>query len=485
MANKIIAALGDAKTRTFVIIGGVALLVVIIYAISSLGGDDLPEGNQARTTGVPGSVRAIPGNVTPERYAELQRQENLRRAEEAEKQQKSSIPTIIGSLGDGAQFDPNNPFGPGGGIGQGGAGGAGGLGAGDGSGGLGGLAGLGRGGGQGAGGAGGAGGTGADGRGGKSAEELREERLRAQREELERRRREAEARKRAEEEARRRAAEAQRRAAQLQAKASAMEGQASVLAQQWAVFTPAILVEGQLAQEERDGTTQVADTQGATGVNENGELLTTNAEGETVVMKDQDGNPILATPKKAFIKAGTILFGVLDTSVNTDEPSPVLATIVSGKFRNARLIGTIEHPDQAERVILRFNTMSIPDRDNSISVQAVAIDPDTARTALASDVDHHYLLRYGSLFASSFMQGYGQAISQQGTVTTSPNGTTQETKADLSGSEEFFAALGKVGEEWANAVRPLFDRPITVTVDSGVGLGLLFLSDVDVTPTEG
>ena len=42
-------------------------------------------------------------------------------------------------------------------------------------------------------------------------------------------------------------------------------------------------------------------------------------------------------------------------------------------------------------------------------IDAFAIDLATARTALASDVDHHALERWGSLLAASFLEGYGNA----------------------------------------------------------------------------
>ena len=44
------------------------------------------------------------------------------------------------------------------------------------------------------------------------------------------------------------------------------------------------------------------------------------------------------------------------------------------------------------------------------AIQAVAIDPQTARTALAGQINNHYLLKYGTLFASSFLQGVGSSL---------------------------------------------------------------------------
>ncbi len=128
--------------------------------------------------------------------------------------------------------------------------------------------------------------------------------------------------------------------------------------------------------------------------------------------------------------------------------------------------------------MLKFTAISVPALPSSVAVDAEAIDPNTARTALASDVDNHYLLRYGSLFASTFMQGYGQAVAQAGaTLTTTLAGTTT-TMPPLSGKDKIVVALGTVGQKWGAAMGETFNKPPTVTLKSGVGIGVLFLNDV-------
>ncbi|MFZ9034974.1 MAG: TrbI/VirB10 family protein [Francisellaceae bacterium] len=105
-------------------------------------------------------------------------------------------------------------------------------------------------------------------------------------------------------------------------------------------------------------------------------------------------------------KAGDVLFAVLDTQLNSDQPgTPVMATIVGKKFKDAKLLGSFKL--EGEKLVIQFTMMSLPDVDHTISITAYAIDPQTAQNAMASDVDHHYLLRYGSLFASAFLQGFG------------------------------------------------------------------------------
>ena len=104
-----------------------------------------------------------------------------------------------------------------------------------------------------------------------------------------------------------------------------------------------------------------------------------------------------------IIKAGTVMFAVLDTAVNSDEKSPILATIVTGELKGTKIIGNFERVDK--KVLMKFNVMNVPRFQHTFGINAVAIDPNTARTAVSGYVNSHYLLRYGTLFASAFLSG--------------------------------------------------------------------------------
>lgn len=180
-------------------------------------------------------------------------------------------------------------------------------------------------------------------------------------------------------------------------------------------------------------------------------------------------------------KAGSVMFAVLDTGVNSDEESPIMATIVQGKFRGAKLLGEFKRVES--RVVLSFKTMSLPALQNSVALNAVAIDENTARTALASDVNNHYMLRYGTLFASSFLTGMSQAISQSGAQVTNPSDNNSGniwsvTSRNLNPTEKTLVALGQVGTQFATALAKHVNTPPTVTVNAGTGLGILFMNDL-------
>ncbi|MBN9287061.1 MAG: hypothetical protein BGO43_11800 [Gammaproteobacteria bacterium 39-13] len=491
MANKpqnLLAGLSNSKTRTFVILLGAIIVVGVIVAIvrSKQTPEDVLSKQGSQAVPVPADIKATPGNVVPEKYRELQIQENERRAQEALQKKSSAIPTIIGAIGENSdkgnadaaaleqalknrERDKLGKMGLGGADGNGFAGG-GAFGAG--------------------GGAFGAGAGGAGGLSGKSAadraRELQEQRLREQREALERQRAEQERLK--ELERQRRLAEQQQREyeASVQKIASQMKNYANSAYAEWSKFPNQQYVQGDLATKPYKRSTPEAISQDGTpiGSGASGSGSDTRSGGASS-RATRLGN-VRPSTKKVFIKAGTIIFGVIDTAVNSDEPGPVLATIVSGKYHGGKLIGSFQHQAQQTSVIINFTQMTVPKKVKSFSVSAVAIDPDTARTALATDFDRHLLQRYGSLFASSFIQGYGQAITQQGTTTTSPlTGATTTTTPPLDNRQIFFAALGELGKQWSQAIKPYFQTPYTVYVDKGTSVGLLFLNDVDVTDEEG
>lgn len=217
--------------------------------------------------------------------------------------------------------------------------------------------------------------------------------------------------------------------------------------------------------EAEEPKTQAATGEGAEGAAAGGQQV------------GPDGKPIPTGPTMP-IKAGDILFGTIDTGINSDEESPILASVVSGKLKGARLVGAFTVADT--RVVLNFNTMSVPWLTASVSVKAVAVDPNTARTALASNVNNHYFLRFGTLFASSFLSGLADAITQSGGMIAATVGGVVTTSPALSSGEKFLVALGKVGTEYANVLGENFNRKPTITVNAGCPIGILFMADTQI-----
>jgi polyhydroxyalkanoate synthesis regulator phasin len=214
-----------------------------------------------------------------------------------------------------------------------------------------------------------------------------------------------------------------------------------------------------------------------------GKKTSSGAEGLTQAQNNAK-NAKSSVPEVApLIKAGTILFAVLTTAVDSDYPdTPVMATIVSGDLKGATLLGKLSLANGQDKVSLNFTLMNKDEWIKTKSITAFAIDPDTARTVMASSVDNHYMLRYGTLFASSFVTGYANGISQSGSTSTSGIFGTSSTHPQLSPGEKIAVGLGQVGTTFGTALQSYVNTPATVKVNSGVGLGILFMADVAATP---
>ena len=112
-----------------------------------------------------------------------------------------------------------------------------------------------------------------------------------------------------------------------------------------------------------------------------------------------------------------------------------------------------------------------------------AIDAETAQNALASNVDNHYLLRYGSLMGAAFLEGFGNAWTSVQTSTTDSNGLINVYTApppEATAKTAFYQGLGQIGTNLGQQVGQVFQTPPTVTLDAGTGLGVLFMSDLSL-----
>ncbi len=255
---------------------------------------------------------------------------------------------------------------------------------------------------------------------------------------------------------------AQDRQNRIEALMAAMQGQAGQLVASW---QPAVMAhkEGQEESTKSKSTT-----------------TTTTAAGTKTTTKTETATGASGPP---IIKSGSILFAVLDTAANSDYPdSPILATIVDGKFKGAKLLGKLVTTKgvsgQMDRISLNFTLMNMDQWDTSKTVTAFAIDPDTARSVMASDVDYHYMQRFGAIMATSFLQGYANAITTSSSNTTTGIFGTSTTHPELSPSQKLGVALGQIGTTLGNVTQNYVNIPPTVKVDSGVGLGILFMADV-------
>lgn len=182
-------------------------------------------------------------------------------------------------------------------------------------------------------------------------------------------------------------------------------------------------------------------------------------------------------PKSGTLKPGDLLYAIMDVGVNSDVPSAVLATVTSGAYRNARLMGGFQRHD--ERLVLAFNRAVLPSGE-TVQLEAYAVDPSTSEASVASSVNTHFFSRWGGLIASAFLEGLGNAkrySGAQSTIYGSGGDTTDQMVWNTySVEDQAWIAAGKVGEKAGKIFEKGFDRPPTVRLESGTPVGVLIVN---------
>lgn len=183
------------------------------------------------------------------------------------------------------------------------------------------------------------------------------------------------------------------------------------------------------------------------------------------------------------VQPGDLFYAVMDTSLDSDTPGPALATIVQGPAKGAKVMGGFTRQDQA--LVVKFSTLVLPS-GKRYRVTAYAVDPTTSRTAVESNVNNHYLSRWGGLIAGSFLAGYGQAVQMSGTTQQTiagPGGVTTITgNPNLSTNKQLKVAAGRTAQQFQTLAQHNFNRPPTVKLAVGTGIGVLIIN-VSTTKT--
>jgi intracellular multiplication protein IcmE len=179
--------------------------------------------------------------------------------------------------------------------------------------------------------------------------------------------------------------------------------------------------------------------------------------------------------------AGTILYAQLVGRANSDHPGPVLAKVLQGEYTGATLIGSFQVSQAA--LTISFDRMTVEKNrsgeeiNETVPIQAVAVDTKYIGTGLATKVDRHLFQKLAIAFTAGFAQGFGDAISETGETTIdTANGTITTGGRNLSSREELLSAGGQAVSQAGSILQQEFgNRPTTVIVEAGTPVGVLFL----------
>ena len=211
-------------------------------------------------------------------------------------------------------------------------------------------------------------------------------------------------------------------------------------------------------------------------------------EGKIVYLCDFSGDQQLVPPSPRpdypdgeqagleNVKPGDLLYAVVETGVNSDAPSAVMATVASGPYKNSRLLGRFQRFEQ--RLVLSFSRIILPTGED-LQLEAYAVDPATSQASVATSVNTHFFSRWGGLVAASFLEGIGTAkrySGAQSSVYAGVDASDQMIWNTYSPADQAWIAAGKVGERAARIFERGFDRPPTVYLEQGTAIGVLILN---------
>lgn len=187
------------------------------------------------------------------------------------------------------------------------------------------------------------------------------------------------------------------------------------------------------------------------------------------------------------INAGTFLYGVVINQINSDFKTPVIAEIQMGKYRGAKVFGEFTVRDKwIDGISIEFNKMIW--KGITFTIHAIAVNADYLPN-LYDDIDHHYLQRFSGLIAgATFGAIQGAAQPYQGkntpTVIVGSSGSQTQVYTPPDAKQIAFSAAGGAATNISGQLQPAFtslwNRPTTVTINRGHGIGILFTDTAEI-----
>ena len=182
-----------------------------------------------------------------------------------------------------------------------------------------------------------------------------------------------------------------------------------------------------------------------------------------------------APAQEELIHAGDIFYGTTVTAERSSDPAgPIVADILSGPLQGARILGSVSAG--RESYVLTFNSMSFEGRRYDIN--AVAVDVETVRTGVRSDIDRRFPERILAVGAD-FLQAAGQVFLRPATTTVATqSGIVQETPPPTN-RQAVQAGIGGAGQGLSTELNRQFDNLNPVfEVSANYPIGILFMSPI-------
>ena len=184
---------------------------------------------------------------------------------------------------------------------------------------------------------------------------------------------------------------------------------------------------------------------------------------------------LMPKDEPVLFDAAEIVAAKTTLPIDSDVPGPLRVEILTGRAKKAIAFGKFELIEQAPGVALTI--ISVIRDGEAIPAKAWALSPDTEKALFDDDVDHHYIQRFGGLFAGLFMSGFLESLTN--TDVTVSNGDTNISTGAIEGTtEKVVYSLATAAEGFLPILYNYANRPVQVKVPKGQIMYLLFENKV-------
>ncbi len=180
-----------------------------------------------------------------------------------------------------------------------------------------------------------------------------------------------------------------------------------------------------------------------------------------------------------LFKASDLTYAVLQTSIDSREDSPIRARIVSGEYAGSTIAGSFKKT--GDKVVVEFSVLNSDKFKRSIPINAVAMDLNTTKTALADSVNKHIPERLLWTMAGAFASGYADGLSDSNKTTViSDSGAVTNVTGNLDTKDITKKGIAKSLEEGSNIINDTIPKTSTVKVNANKEIAVFFTSDLVV-----
>jgi len=184
--------------------------------------------------------------------------------------------------------------------------------------------------------------------------------------------------------------------------------------------------------------------------------------------------------EKVLFDAGEIAVARTTLPIDSDVPGPIRFKILNSRAKGSIGFGKMELIEQAPGVGLTLSSIIYDGK--VVPAKAWALSPDTEKALFDNDVDHHYLQRFGGLGAGLFMSGFLTSLTD--TDVTTSNGETNSSTSAIEGTRDRIVySIATAAEGFLPILYNYANRPIQVQVPKGQLMYLLFEKQVLATDT--